>query len=97
LATVTETERRRARQQRAGPILERIRRRLEHTATRVPPKSLLGKAVTYARKQWPQLTRYIADGETAIDNNTAERAIKPFVIGRKNWLCAPRRRMTQMH
>jgi len=97
LATVTETERRRARQQRAGPILERIRRRLEYTATRVPPKSLLGKAVTYARKQWPQLTRYIADGETAIDNNTAERAIKPFVIGRKNWLCAPRRRMTQMH
>jgi len=54
----------------------------------VPPKSLLGKAVTYARKQWPQLMRYIDSGETAIDNNTAERAIKPFVVGRKNWLFA---------
>ncbi|PSQ90481.1 MAG: IS66 family transposase, partial [Proteobacteria bacterium SW_6_67_9] len=48
----------------------------------------LGKALTYMHKQWPQLVRYIDDGETAIDNNTAERAIKPFVIGRKNWMFA---------
>ncbi|MDZ7749928.1 MAG: IS66 family transposase [Halofilum sp. (in: g-proteobacteria)] len=88
LAGETASERRRQRQRRAGPILERIRDRLERTAPRVPPKSLLGKAITYARKQWPQLVRYIEHGETAIDNNTAERAIKPFVIGRKNWLFA---------
>lgn len=88
LAGETASERLEQRQRRAGPILERIRRRLEDTAPRVPPKSLLGKAVTYARKQWPQLVRYIEHGETAIDNNTAERAIKPFVIGRKNWLFA---------
>lgn len=88
LAGETASERRDQRQRRAGPILERIRQRVEATAPRVLPKSLLGKAITYMRRQWPQLVRYIEHGETAIDNNTAERAIKPFVIGRKNWLFA---------
>jgi transposase len=88
LAEVAPDERYRRRQAEASPILETIGERLETVAARVAPKSLLGKAVTYARKQWPQLVRYIASGETAIDNNTAERAIKPFVVGRKNWLFA---------
>jgi hypothetical protein len=88
LAEATPEERYRRRQAEAAPILETISARLEILAGRVPPKSLLGKAVTYTRKQWPQLTRYIEAGETAIDNNIAERAIKPFVIGRKNWLFA---------
>lgn len=88
LADATPDERHRRRQAEAAPILETIGAQLEQLAGRVPPKSLLGKAVTYTRKQWPQLTRYIEHGETAIDNNTAERAIKPFVIGRKNWLFA---------
>ncbi len=39
-------------------------------------------------RQWPQLIRYVEDGRLAIDNNRAERAVKPFVIGRKNWLFA---------
>ena len=52
----------------------------------MPPKSALGKALAYSLNQWPKLTRYLEDGHLNIDNNRAERAIKPFVIGRKNWL-----------
>lgn len=88
LADASADECYRRRQGEAAPTLEAIGAHLETLAGRVPPKSLLGKAITYARKQWPQLTRYIDAGETAIDNNIAERAIKPFVIGRKNWLFA---------
>lgn len=47
---------------------------------------MLPEAVTYARNQWAALHVYVTDGRLAIDNNTAERAVKPFAIGRKNWL-----------
>lgn len=50
------------------------------------PKSLTGKAVLYALKQKDNLKRYLDDGRLEMTNNRAERAIKPFVIGRKNWL-----------
>ena len=48
--------------------------------------SPLGKAIKYTLGQWSKLIRYIDDGHLSIDNNRAERAIKPLVIGRKNWL-----------
>jgi len=86
-ADVSPDERYRRRQTEAAPILDEIGERLTGL-NGVPPKTLLGKAVNYARRQWPSLVRYIESGYTAIDNNTAERAIKPFVIGRKNWLFA---------
>ncbi len=50
------------------------------------PKGLLGKALSYLDKNWEKLTVYIQDGRLSIDNNPAENAIRPFVIGRKNWL-----------
>ncbi len=46
----------------------------------------LGKAINYAINQFEKFRRYLEDGRLKIDNNRAERAIKPFVIGRKNWL-----------
>ena len=46
----------------------------------------LGKAINYAINQFKKFRRYLDDGRLKIDNNRAERAIKPFVIGRKNWL-----------
>jgi Transposase and inactivated derivatives len=49
-------------------------------------KGLLGQAVSYTLKQWKYLERYLMDGRLEISNNRAERSIKPFVIGRKNWL-----------
>ncbi|MFA6851317.1 MAG: IS66 family transposase [Selenomonadaceae bacterium] len=52
------------------------------------PKTLLGKAVYYAKSQQKYLERYLLDGRLEISNNRAERSIKPFVIGRKNWLFA---------
>ena len=52
----------------------------------VPPKSLLGKAIHYAIAQWPRLTVYTEDGRLNIDNNGVENTIRPFAIGRKNWL-----------
>ena len=50
------------------------------------PKSHFGQALNYAIKQRRQLENYLLDGRLEIDNNRAERSIKPFVIGRKNWL-----------
>lgn len=50
------------------------------------PKELTGKAATYTLNQWDALNRYLEDGDLAIDNNAAERAMKPVAIGRKNWL-----------
>jgi transposase len=48
----------------------------------------LKKAVTYLHNQWPKLIRYTENGAWPIDNNAAENAIRPMVIGRKNWLFA---------
>jgi len=60
--------------------------RLDKSALQAPPKSAVGKAIAYNLNQWPKLVRYVENGDLNIDNNRAERAIKPFVIGRKNWL-----------
>ncbi|MGJ8694603.1 MAG: IS66 family transposase [Thalassotalea sp.] len=72
------------RQEKAKPLLEQFHQWLEKA--NVPPKTALGKAIQYCKNQWHKLIRYIDDGNLSIDNNRAERAIKPFVIGRKNWL-----------
>src|SRR5690554_4400412 len=50
------------------------------------PSSMLGKAVSYARSQKRYIERYLTDGRLEISNNRAERSIRPFIIGRKNWL-----------
>jgi transposase len=47
---------------------------------------MTGKALTYLHNQWPKLIRYLDDGRLYIDNNRVENAIRPFVIGRRNWL-----------
>ena len=53
-----------------------------------PPQGLLGKALSYALSRWPKLVRYLENGHITPDNNAAENAIRPFVVGRKNWLFA---------
>lgn len=70
----------------AKPILNEFKQWLLTQQKTVLPKSPLGKALFYSIKHWDSLTRYISDGRLEIDNNRSERAIKPFVIGRKNWL-----------
>jgi len=68
------------------PILTDIRRHLDRLAPLTTPQSPLGKAVSYAIDQWPTCTRYAATGFLPIDNNPAERSIRPIAIGRKNYL-----------
>ncbi|AWX98948.1 transposase [Marinomonas primoryensis] len=74
------------RQDNAPEVLANYNVWLEKSAQQIPPQSLLGKAIQYNLNQWDKLTVYLTDGRINIDNNRAERAIKPFVIGRKNWL-----------
>ncbi len=72
------------RQEKTKPLLAQLKQWLEKA--NVVTKSALGKAIGYCQKQWPKLIRYVEDGNLNIDNNRAERAVKPFVIGRKNWM-----------
>jgi len=74
------------REERSQPVLEAFSEWLKKMRPKVLPKSLLGQAITYAINQMKHLTTFLKDGRLEIDNNRAERSIKPFVIGRKNWL-----------
>jgi hypothetical protein len=85
----TEAQRLEARQQESIPILDKLRTWLDKHLPRVPKQSALGGALHYMHNHWPNLARYAKTGFLPIDNNRAENAIRPFVIGRKNWLfCA---------
>lgn len=83
---MSDIERHALRMEKARPVLEQFKAWLDEHEKIVIPKSALGKAITYARNEWTRLTTYQEDGRIEIDNNAAERSIKPFVIGRKNWL-----------
>lgn len=72
------------REEHAAPLLRDLSPWLEGQT--FLPKSLIGKAATYTRNQWSALNEYINDGDLSIDNNFAERAMRPVAIGRKNWL-----------
>jgi len=74
------------RQQQARPVLDELRSWLDDSLPLVPPTSATGKALHYLRREWEKLIRYLDDGRIEIDNNGAENAIRPFVVGRKNWL-----------
>lgn len=76
------------RQEKARPILENFHQWLLKRSAQTPPKGLLGKAVTYALNQWDRLMVYLEDPLLTPDNNLAENGIRPFVLGRKNWLFA---------
>lgn len=54
----------------------------------VLPGSLLGQALHYLAAQWPKLVRFVDNGRYPLDNNACENAIRPFVVGRRNWLLA---------
>ena len=74
------------RQSESVPILEEFKKWLDARVGKVPPKSLLGKAVNYTLNEWHRLVRYTENGMIKPDNNIVENAIRPFVVGRKNWL-----------
>jgi len=79
-------ERHKLRQLKAKPILEVLHNKLNTWKKALPPKSKAGNAVQYFLNDWDVFKSYIDDGRFPIDNNLAENAIRPFVVGRKNWL-----------
>jgi transposase len=81
-------ERRAARQLHSRPIVDAMKKWLDEKAARVLPKSALGQAIGYALNQWERLLVFLDRGEVEIDNNLTENAIRPFVLGRKNFLFA---------
>ena len=74
------------RQQLSKPVLAKIEGVLIEHLHAVTPGSLLGKALHYLSSQWPKLIRFVENGAWPIDNNLCENAIRPFVVGRRNWL-----------
>lgn len=74
------------RQEQSRPVLAKIEGLLLQHLHGVTPGSLLGTALHYLSSQWPKLTRFIENGAWPIDNNLCENAIRPFVVGRRNWL-----------
>lgn len=79
-------ERMKHRLEKAKPLLEEYFAWAEKNEPIVLPKSKLGEAISYSLKQRKYLEGFLLDGRLEISNNRAERSIKPFVIGRKNWL-----------
>lgn len=75
-----------AREKYSRPVMEAFFGWAEKAAPEVLPKSLLGTALRYALGQRVWLEHVLLDGRLELSNNRAERSIKPFVIGRKNWL-----------
>lgn len=83
-ALLTPEQRYAERERLSGPLIEEFYAWIDKM--NALPGSLLGKAARYAKSQRKYLERYLLDGRLEISNNRAERGVKPYVIGRKNWL-----------
>ena len=76
------------RQEKSKPLLDRFKKWLTTHQPLTPPKGVLGQAIGYTLSNWDKLIVYLQDGILRPDNNLVENAIRPFVVGRKNWLFA---------
>jgi transposase len=76
----------RLRQEQCVPVLTTLCHWLRAQQRQVLPKSPISEAITYALNQWDALLRYTTEGFLEIDNNAAERALRPIAVGRKNYL-----------
>jgi transposase len=74
------------RQDRAKPLWEELHAWLQFERTRVPEGSAIAKAIDYSLNHWGALSRFLHDGAVPIDNNHIENQIRPWALGRKNWL-----------
>jgi transposase len=86
IKTASLTDRLAVRRAQAAPIVQELKAWLDSMAERVLPQSALGKAVFYMLGQYPKLQRFLDHPEIPLDTNRVENAIRPFCIGRKNWL-----------
>ena len=83
---LSNEERLRTRQKESVRIINEMRVWLDKSLLQSPKESTLGKALHYLNNNWSRLVEFLTDGMIPLDNNAAENAIRPFVIGRKNWL-----------
>ncbi|MDO8439606.1 MAG: IS66 family transposase [Polaromonas sp.] len=74
------------RQQRSRPIADALHTWLSEQRQKLAKADVTAKAIDYSLSNWRALTRYLDDGNVPIDNNAAENAVRPLVVGRKNWL-----------
>jgi transposase len=81
---ISFSERKIYRKEKSKPVLDFIWE--EASKIQAPPKSLLGLAITYLINQWPYLIEYTNHGEVPISNIWIENQIRPFALGRRNWL-----------
>src|SRR5512132_2135346 len=80
--------RRLIRREKATPLIDELAAVLDAMLPKLPGKSERAAAIRYARNLWTALRRYLDDGRLEIDNNAAERQIRPLALGRKNYLFA---------
>lgn len=86
ISEATIEDRFKTRQEESAPILQEIKAWLGENENKYPPQGLMGKAITYAQNQWPYVMNVLKYGKLSIDNNFTENRIRPFAVGRKNWL-----------
>lgn len=83
---MTAEQRHKLRHEKAKPIWGELRSWLDRNLGAAPQQTYTDKAINYLAADWPRLLRYLDDGRVEISNVLCENAIRPFVIGRKNWL-----------
>jgi hypothetical protein len=88
IGAMTDAERVAVRREKSLPLLESLHAWANDLLTSTLASGKLGEALVYLRNQWPKLIRYVDHGEVAIDTNLAENAIRPFALGRRNWMFA---------
>jgi len=81
-------DRQRIRREKAAPIIDALHTWMLAQRQLVPEGSAIAKALDYSLKRWIALTRYLDDGAVPIDNNWCENQIRPWALGRSNWLFA---------
>jgi transposase len=74
------------RREKSEPVFDAFKIWLDHHLTKTSEQAKIGKAIRYCLNNWADLTNYLKDGRIEIDNNLLENAIRPFALGRKNWV-----------
>jgi len=74
------------RQEKSVPVLAAFKKWLDHHLLKTSEQGAIGKAIRYCLAHWIELNNYLKDGRVEIDNNLIENAIRPFALGRKNWM-----------
>jgi transposase len=82
----TPDARNKLRQEKSVPVLAAFKKWLDHHLPKTSEQGVIGKAIRYCLSHWIKLNNYLKDGRIEIDNNLIENSIRPFALGRKNWI-----------